>query len=135
MFIKCISIDSDTHSTSCLSLDVTQASGVSKKKPPAPGSFLYLYIFLHLLHMFLYMFFLFFVQFFLCIFDIRQIPNKRGAPQAPPIYYLSGRFFACRFGKPTLTFSIFRTDFPTEKQQAPLKNQSLDDFWGLLTSS
>ena len=33
----------------------------TKKKPPAPGSFLYLYIFLHLLHMFLYMLFVFFV--------------------------------------------------------------------------
>ena len=29
----------------------------SNKKPPAPGSFLYLYIFLHLLHVFLYMLF------------------------------------------------------------------------------
>ena len=40
----------------------TKTSGVfKKKKPPAPGSFLYLYIFLHLFHMFLYMLFVFFV--------------------------------------------------------------------------
>ena len=39
-------------------------TSVFKKKPPAPGSLLYLYIFLHLLHMFLYICFLYFLYSF-----------------------------------------------------------------------
>ena len=67
-------------------------TGVFKKKAPCPWEFsISLYIFVHLLHMFLYMLFVFFMV-FVCIFDIRQIPNKRGAP---PIYYLSILYQKC----------------------------------------
>ena len=50
-------------------LAVVKADIGSDILPAAPGSFLYLYIFYHLLHMFLYMLFVFFVW-FLCAFLI-----------------------------------------------------------------
>ena len=58
----------------------------------SPGSFLYLYIFLHLLHMFLHMFFAFFIV-LVNIFRIEQIrqwmEGACGAPHLLGIYFIS----------------------------------------------
>ena len=59
-------------------------TGVFKKKAPCPWEFsISLYIFTSSSYVFIYAFCIFCIV-FACIFDIRWIPNKRGAPQAPP---------------------------------------------------